>query len=83
MTMAHTLNALSTTVVCVIVLDIFSDSDVVFSEAVVVPRLAWGLTELLDGNIVRGVHWRSSLELVLHYQALPGEKQALRHLREG
>ncbi len=41
-------NALSTTVVCVVALGIFSDSDAV----VVVPRLAWGLTELLDENVV-------------------------------
>ncbi len=46
-------NALSTSVVCVVALDIFSDSDAMFSETVILPRLARDLTELLDGNIVR------------------------------
>lgn len=45
--------ALTTIVVCVVTLGIFSDSDAMFSETVVVPRLAWDLTELLEGNIVR------------------------------
>jgi len=41
----------SSTGVCIVALDIGSDP-IVFSETVVVPGLAWDLTELLDGNIV-------------------------------